>query len=48
MARRGKKPEFDAGPMKCPTGIQGLDKIIEGRLPPWPGLLTRHETAAWR
>ena len=48
MARRGKKPEHDPGLVKGPPGIQGLDEITEGGLLPWPGLLTGHETAAWR
>ncbi|HSB67822.1 MAG TPA: circadian clock protein KaiC [Candidatus Methylomirabilis sp.] len=33
MARLGKKSTLDAGLLKCPTGIQGLDEITEGGLP---------------
>jgi circadian clock protein KaiC len=33
MARRGKTSERNAGVVKCPTGIQGLDEITEGGLP---------------
>ena len=48
MARRGKKPELDARLVKGLPGLQGLDEITEGGLPPCPGLLTGPETAAWR